>query len=550
MKQEQVDKIVDRVSKVKIPWGNGTTIGDGFRNSELTMINHKRQQAVREAMVHAWSGYTDYAFGKDELQPISKSYNNRWGDWAISLVDCLDTLKLMEMDEEYAVAKEHVRGIDFTQVPEGYQTQMFEMVIRALGGLLGAYEMDEDPMLLTKAKQVGDILAIAFENTIHGLPSNSIDVNNKTAIFSNAVCIAEAGTIQLEFKRLSQLTGDPKYQRLAEGASDALESGYRKYPGLYPAFIFTTSKQYDNSSSYGLGAMSDSFYEYQLKQYIMNGKREQKFKDQYIVSVETVKQKLIGKSKSGLYFLGRWGSQETVYYREMEHLACFYPGLLALGAQVLDRPQDLVVAEQLAFTCYLSYKTSPTGLGPEIFGFPDSPEDQQLPEFAAERANEFDPKIQKIFDYNKYGLAPIDPRFILRPETLESLFVLYRVTGDPKYQEWGWEIFTAIEKYTKTDVAYAAYANVYDRDNSSNWVDSMESFFLAETLKYLYLLFSPSDLFSLDEYVLNTEAHPFKINKGSANSGAELEKDINKDLNNDSVDGKNEPPYNVKDPVD
>ncbi|KAJ1816000.1 hypothetical protein LPJ75_002170 [Coemansia sp. RSA 2598] len=546
MKQEHVDKLVDKVSKVKIPWSDGKTIGDGFRNSELTMVNHKRQQAVREAMAHAWAGYTDYAFGKDELQPISKSFNNKWGDWAITLVDSLDTLKLMELDEEYATAKEHVSNIDFTRVPEGHRTQVFEMVIRALGGLLGAYELDEDPMLLAKAKEVGDILTISFKDTIHGLPSSGIDVNNKVPIAGSRVCIAEAGTVQLELKKLSQLTGDPKYQKLGEQASEALESGYRKYQGLYPAFIFTATKQYDNSSFYSVGAMSDSFYEYQLKQYIMSDKQEQRFKDQYVTSTETVKEKLIGKSKSGLYFLGSWNSDETVYYRTMEHLACFYPGLLALGAQVLDRPQDMAVAEQLAYTCYMSYKTSPTGLGPETFSFPEAPEDQVLPELATERANIFDESLMRNFDINKYGgIVPTDPRYVLRPETVETLFVLYRITRDPKYQEWGWEIFTAIEKYTKTSVAYAAYVNVYDTHASNNWVDSMESFFLAETLKYLYLLFSPTDVLPLDEYVLNTEAHPLRIIRDSQKKEAEQEKDLNND-----IDGENEPPLNVKDPVD
>ncbi|KAJ2699506.1 hypothetical protein FB645_005298 [Coemansia sp. IMI 203386] len=545
MKQDQVDKIVDKVSKVKIPWSNGTTIGDGFRNSELTMTNHKRQQAVRDAMDHAWKGYTDYAFGKDELQPVSKSFNNRWGNWAITLVDSLDTLKLMEMDEEYAVAKEHVRTVDFTKVPEGHSTQVFEMVIRALGGLLGAYELDEDPMLLAKAKEVADVLAISYDNSVHGFPSSLIDVNNKKPVDSTTLCIAEAGTVQLEFKRLSQLTGDSKYQKLAEGATNALETGNRKYQGLYPAFVNTDTKEYDNST-YSVGAMSDSFYEYQLKQYILHNKQEQMFKDQYVASTEAIKSKLIGKSKSGLQFLGRWSNDETVFYREMEHLACFYPGLLALGAQVLDRPQDLVVAEQLARTCYLSYKTSPTGLGPEIFGFIESPTEQELPEEAAEHANTFDDRLEQIFMPNKYSIVPTDPRFLLRPETLESLFVLYRVTGDPKYQEWGWEIFTAIEKYTKTDVAYAAYVNVHDTKAKANWVDSMESFFLAETLKYLYLLFSPIDVLPLDEYVFNTEAHPFKIVKTSS---VEQKEEQEKGVDN-GVDGEDDGPLNVKDPVD
>ncbi|KAJ1722432.1 hypothetical protein LPJ53_003158 [Coemansia erecta] len=502
VQRSQVDRLVNKVSQIKLPWNITYPLGDSFRNSEMTMENHQRQQAVRDAMAHAWKGYTEYAFGKDELQPISRSSNNRWGDWAITLVDSLDTLKLMEMDGEYTEAKEHLRGIDFSKTPQGFRTQVFEMIIRALGGLLGAYELDDDPMILEKARQVGDTLSYAFTDSINGMPSTWLDVNKKKGEFSPSVCIAEAGTLQLEFKKLSQYTGDPKYAKIAERASDALERGMRRHQGLYPSFIYTTTNKYDNTSALSVGAMADSFYEYQLKQYILHGGREKKYKEQYVASTEAVKQKLVAKSKSGLLFLGRWGFNETIFYDEMEHLACFYPGLLALGAQVLDRPQDLVVAEELARTCYLSYKVTPTGLGSEIFTFPES---VQLVEEAT----------GMHYAPNKYGIVPKDPRYILRPETIEALFILYRVTENPKYQEWGWEIFNAIEKYTKTDVAYAAYVNVYDTTPENNWVDSMESFFLAETLKYLYLLFSPTDLLPLDEFVLNTEAHPFKIMKPS-----------------------------------
>ncbi|KAJ1895902.1 hypothetical protein LPJ66_004309 [Kickxella alabastrina] len=517
LQSERVDIMVDKVSQVKIPWTYGTSIGDSFRNSELTLTNHKRQQAVRNAMQHAWAGYKTHAFGKDELQPISKGGNVRWGDWAISLIDSLDTLKLMEMEEEYLEAKEFVRSMDFGRVTSGYMTQVFEMTIRALGGLLGAYELDEDPMLLKKAREVADVLAVAFEGSLVGLPVSYVDVNMKKPVPTAQVCIAEAGTIQLEFKKLSQLTGDPKYRKIVERASDVLETATKYHSGLYPMYLNTVNGQYDHSASLSIGAGADSFYEYQLKQYILHDKAEEKYKDQYVASVEAVKAKLVAKSDSGLLYLGQWRNNMTVFVREMEHLACFYPGLMALGAQVLDRPQDLTVAEELARTCYLSYKTTATGLGPETFSFS---EPGQLPPAIDDISDDILPVAAplgypKIFQPNKYGITPVDTRYILRPETVESLFILYRVTDDPKYQEWGWDIFNAIEKHTKAEVGYAAYVNVHDVNSTGNWIDSMESFFMAETLKYLYLLFSPTDLISLDEFVLSTEAHPFRIIKNN-----------------------------------
>ncbi|KAI8319717.1 glycoside hydrolase [Martensiomyces pterosporus] len=483
---------------------HGIFRGDAGKPGYLSQDNFRRQSAVRDAMKHAWAGYRQYAFGKDEYQPLTRTYNQKWGDWAITLVDSLDTMKIMNMDEEYEEAKKFVAKMDFTRAAPGYQTMVFEMTIRALGGLLGAYELDNDPMLLQKAKQVGDVLSIAF-NTPTGLPTSRVDVNSKEQVLGAYLCIAEGGTLQLEFQKLSQLTKDPKYQKLADRAGEALEKGRRKHKGLYPAYINIYSGEYVAQSDLSVGAMSDSFYEYQLKQYILSNRKVKKFKTQYITSSEAVKSRLVGKSKqSDLKFIGRWTDSGTQFVREMEHLACFYPGLLALGAHVLDRPQDLVMAEELTRTCYLSYKLSPTGLGPEKFEFPlnvRSPPAVQPPYLAS------------LYETNELGFRATDPRYILRPETLESIFVLYRVTGDSKYQDWGWDIFMAIEKYTKTHYGYAAYANVNNVTAEANWEDSMESFFLAETLKYMYLLFSPMDTISLDEYVLNTEAHPFKIIK-------------------------------------
>ena len=91
------------------------------------------------------------------------------------------------------------------------------------------------------------------------------------------------------------------------------------------------------------------------------------------------------------------------------------------------------------------------------------------------------------------------------------MFVLHRTTGDKIYQDEGWIIFQAFEKYTKIkDGGYSSISNVLNPDNV-NYKDNMESFFLGETLKYLFLLFGEDNLVSLDNYVFNTEAHPLPI---------------------------------------
>lgn len=101
------------------------------------------------------------------------------------------------------------------------------------------------------------------------------------------------------------------------------------------------------------------------------------------------------------------------------------------------------------------------------------------------------------------------PFYILRPEAAESLFILHQLTGNPIYREWGWSMFQAIERGCRTAFGYGAHPDVRDPGRTPD--DRMESFFLAETLKYLYLLQSPDHEISLAKYTFNTEAHPLSI---------------------------------------
>jgi hypothetical protein len=100
-------------------------------------------------------------------------------------------------------------------------------------------------------------------------------------------------------------------------------------------------------------------------------------------------------------------------------------------------------------------------------------------------------------------------QYVLRPEAFESFFILNKLTGDPIYREWGWECFSAIERYCKTEIAYGSLSDVSKTNRKPQ--DKMESFFLAETLKYLYLLDDPDTEVDLKRVVFNTEAHPMRI---------------------------------------
>ncbi|KAF9975716.1 hypothetical protein BGZ73_000567 [Actinomortierella ambigua] len=178
----------------------------------------------------------------------------------------------------------------------------------------------------------------------------------------------------------------------------------------------------------------------------------------------------------------------------MDHLACFIGGSLAMSSAYYDRPKDMVLARQLTEACYMSYHYSATGIGPESFAFEGT---------AGTDGKSFDVQLPGTF----YQRSWSNEVYILRPETLESLWILYRLTGDKRYPEQAWEIFQALEKSCRTKIAYSALSNVNVPGSYSN---NMESFFLAETMKYLYLMFSTPDVISLDDFVLNTEAHPLR----------------------------------------
>lgn len=225
-----------------------------------------------------------------------------------------------------------------------------------------------------------------------------------------------------------------------------------------------------------------------------------------------------------------------------EHLGCFAGGMLGLGGKLTGNNEHVEVGRKLTYGCIWAYNHSALGIMPEKFEMTPCPKsskcawsDDAWKENVRERHGiyaegaELDRKIEEM--RLPQGFVDIsDRRYILRPEAIESIFVMYRITGDKSLLDAAWEMFSAIEKYTKTTLANAAILDVTVAKGPA-LADRMESFWYeilpqpcerllttvlqscryAQTLKYFYLVFSDPDLISLDEYVLNTEGHPFKM---------------------------------------
>ncbi|KAG0479435.1 hypothetical protein HPP92_010192 [Vanilla planifolia] len=452
---------------------------DGSK-STYDPVDSERREKVKEAMLHAWNSYEKYAWGEDELKPQSMHGIDSFGGLGATLVDSLDTLYIMGLTEQFQKARDWVAN--FLDFNKNYGASVFETTIRIVGGLLSAYDMSGDSMFLDKARDIADKLLPAW-STPTGIPYNRINLahgnpHNFGWAGGNSI-LADSGTEQLEFIALSQRTGNPKYQQKVEGVISQLQKTF-PHDGLLSIYI----NPHSGTSSRALvtfGAMGDSFYEYLLKAWIQGNRTEsvKHYREMWETSMKGL-QSLIRKStpSSFTYICERNGDRLS---HKMDELACFVPGMLALGSSGFapeDAKRILSLAEELAWTCYNFYEATSTKLAGENYLFVDG---------------------QDMHVGTSWN--------ILRPETVESLFYLWRLTGNKTYKEWGWNIFQAFEKNSRIESGYVGLKDV----NSGVKDDMMQSFFLAETLKYLYLLFSPPSLISLDEWVFNTEAHPLKI---------------------------------------
>ncbi|CAJ1941752.1 unnamed protein product [Sphenostylis stenocarpa] len=443
-------------------------------------LSIQRRDKIKDAMLHAWTSYETYAWGRDELKPLSMDGVDNFGGLGATLIDSLDTLFIMGLDDQFNRAREWVA--ESLSFDKNVEVSVFETTIRVMGGLLSAYDLSGDKVFLEKARDIADKLLPAW-NTPSGIPYNRINLalgktNNPTWARGNSI-LADSGSEQLEFIALSQRTNDPKYQDKAEKVIKEL---YETFPddGLLPIYInpLTGTK---TGGSITFGAMGDSFYEYLLKAWIQGNKTEVVafYREMWEKSMIGL-QSLIKKStpSSFAYISERLGN---AVFDKMDELACFVPGMLALGSSSYgpeEAEKFISLAEELAWTCYNFYQSTPTKLAGENYYFrPDE-----------------DMTVGTSWN-------------IQRPETIESLFYLWRFTGNKTYQEWGWNIFQAFENNSRIETGYVGLKDVTTggKDNM------MQSYFLAETLKYLYLLFSPSSIISLDEWVFNTEAHPLRI---------------------------------------
>lgn len=413
---------------------------------------------VREEFLHAWTGYRTYAWGHDVLLPLSRAPRD-WYSRSLLMtpVDALDTLLLMGLDAQAKDARELIDAkLSFDA---DIDVKHFEIVIRLLGGLLSGYERTGDRRLLALAQDLGNRLLPAFDSPT-GLPY--VNVNLRTGHASGTDSNpAEAGSLLLEYGTLSRLTGNPVYYAKAKRALVATYAR-RSRIGLVGERFDVENGRWTRTTSH-VGARIDSYYEYLWKCWRLFGDRD--CLAMWTPSIAAVDRYVLEDVHGALWS----GQVDMASGRRTGHeygaLDAFFPGLLAYSG-------DLRRARRLQDSSFAMWRLH--GIEPEAY------------------------------DYHR-GVVTA-PEYPLRPEIIESTWYLYRLTGDARYRTMGKVLFEDFVRYCRTDAGYAALKSVVTKEQA----DDMESFVLAETFKYFYLLFAPPRTLDLDEVVLNTEAHPLK----------------------------------------
>jgi hypothetical protein len=435
---------------------------------------------VREAAAWAWKGYAECAGGEDELRPLSCA-GQHFFNLTITAADALDTLLLMRLDAEFDAAAALVTRV---MAPAAARdVNVFEVTIRVLGGLLAAARLAEPSRpavarrLLEQAADLGARLARGLDSD-SGIPFSDVDLS--TGSVAGAVPLSstsEAGSLSLEFTLLARLGGRPELEAAALRVHDALAPLAAASP-LLPKLL----RRADGAGQGGelmLGARTDSYYEYLLKQWVLTGREDARLLERYVAAMRAVRARLLRRTApggAGLLYVGEAtpgaaapaaegaeGDAEgegnvaaaaapDTLSPKMDHLVCFLPGVLALGdlhgvdtrrpgASPPDAP-DLEVAAELAATCYALYARTPTGLAPEIAHF--APHAGGAGHYAAAAG---------AVGGGDFGVKPADAHALLRPEAVESLFVMWKTTGDPVWRERAWAVFRSLERWARVEGA-------------------------------------------------------------------------------------------------
>ncbi|RKP06019.1 glycoside hydrolase [Thamnocephalis sphaerospora] len=420
---------------------------------------------TKEMFYFAFNNYMNRAYPLDELKPLNCTGRGRdrkhpenhdndvLGDYMLTLVDTLDTLVVMNDKATFAAAVQAVA--EQLKLNQDSRVQVFETTIRVLGGLLSAHLLATDPRmgfqlagyrneLLSLAYELGLRLMPAFEASPTGIPYSRVNLAYglpPDELTNN--CPAGAGSLILEFGMLSRLTGDPQFERAANRALDALWQ--RRSPlGLVSTDIDVVLGMWQNRV-FTVGAGIDSYLEYLLKAEILfdDPAYGDMFEELYRAMMLHV------RDTQGYLYLWIDMYSRAIVSQFVDSLGAFLPGLQVLAGDV----DNAIRGHLVYYHIWRKYN--------------------MLPE-----------------RYDFHLRQPAMAQYPLRPEFIESTYFLYRATKNPFYLEVGEMVLRDLQRYARVSCGFTSIENVETKKHANR----MESFFLSETLKYLYLLFDEDNI--------------------------------------------------------
>uniref|UniRef100_A0A8C0M0P9 alpha-1,2-Mannosidase n=1 Tax=Canis lupus familiaris TaxID=9615 RepID=A0A8C0M0P9_CANLF len=451
------------------------------------MSREERQKLgnqVLEMFDHAYGNYMEHAYPADELMPLTcrgrvrgqepsrGDVDDALGKFSLTLIDSLDTLVVLNKTKEFEDAVRKV--LRDVNLDNDVVVSVFETNIRVLGGLLGGHSLaimlkekgeymqwynDE---LLQMAKQLGYKLLPAF-NTTSGLPYPRINLKfgirkpeARTGTETDT-CTACAGTLILEFAALSRFTGATIFEEYARKALDFLWEKRQRSSNLVGVTINIHTGDWVRKDS-GVGAGIDSYYEYLLKAYVLLG--DDSFLERFNTHYDAIMRYI---SQPPLLLDVHIHKPMLNARTWMDALLAFFPGLQVLKGDI--RPA--IETHEMLYQVIKKHNFLP-----EAF----------------------------TTDFRVHWA-----QHPLRPEFAESTYFLYKATGDPYYLEVGKTLIENLNKYARVPCGFAAMKDV----RTGSHEDRMDSFFLAEMFKYLYLLFADKEdiIFDIEDYIFTTEAH-------------------------------------------
>ena len=413
---------------------------------------------IRQQTRRSWQAYRQYAWKHDELKPLTRTFH----DWyknplSIAPIDGYPTLKLMGFDEESKQIENFV--VDSVRFDRDQYVKTYEVYQRILGGLLCMYQYTGNPVVLKKAEEFGRRLLPAFHSKT-GIPYFYINLKTGQAK-GDTVNVAEGGSYVLEMGILSYYTRNPIYYQAGMRAERAIFSRRSKLDLVGESIHIQTGHWLTERSH--VGAYIDSYYEYMYKSWLLFGDPE--LKGMWDKSIQAINTYVAEDTDSTLWYAQVNMHTGQKLNRFVNVWDAYFPALLALSGDL-------------------------------------------------KRAARHQASWDKLWD--KYGMLPerynyqtgevIDAPYTLNPEIMESAYYLYHYTKDEKYKQRLRRYYQDLNRYCRTDVAYTIISDVRTKQQG----DALETFFIAETLKYLYLPFWGETHFKFEECVFTTEAHPFK----------------------------------------